>query len=213
MNERRSAIAQYEATVVLIVISLSLASIVYAGLKRESNLGSESIFVNERTMIGGSPAIELLRANSSSQTALSSLSMDDATSADGVLAFSGSSYSTTTSFCGGGSTTFFSVFASQAGLVQIITDGRPWISGSSASSLIVAPGWHEVMIVHGTSCSISLPGGSVVSGLWSPASTLVSSIPIEGGLSGTSFTLYLPTDGDPHRFLLTSAGGLDTGAL
>jgi hypothetical protein len=213
MNRRRVAIAQYEATVVLIMISLSLASIVYAGLRRESTLKSVSLFVNSETLIGGSPVIDRIVANSSSSTVLSSFSLDAASSTDGVLAFDGSGYSTSIEFCARGATTFFSVFTSQPGLVQITTDGRPWVSGSSGESIHVSPGWHEVMIAGGTSCSITLPGGKILGGPWSPGSAYVSSIPVDGNLNGTSFSFYVPTEGNLHHLLITSSGGFDIVAM
>ena len=119
----RAAIAQYEATIVLVVISLSLASVVYAGLRRESSVDPQPLFVNEETPIGGSPAIERVEVNSSSATTVYSLSLDDASSASGVLAFDGSAYSTIKSLCAAGVTTFFSVLATQAGTLGVATNG------------------------------------------------------------------------------------------
>ena len=209
----RTAIAQYEATVVLVVLSISLASVVYTGLRRESNLDPQPVFVNEETPIGGSPPIELVVADSSSATTVTSLSLDAASSTGGVLAFDGSAYSTTKSLCAPSTTTFFSVLATQSGALQVATSGQAWISGTWGSALTVAAGWHEVMIRGGASCSLTLPGGQVVPGQWSPSSPLVSSIPIEGPLSGTAFTFYVPTGGGAHSFLMTSSGGFDDVSL
>ena len=205
----RSAIAQYEATIVLVVISLSLASVVYAGLKRESSLDPEPLFVNGETTIGGSPTIERLEVNSSSATTLSSLSLDSASSTAGVLAYNGTAYSTTKSLCGVGVTTFFSVLASQAGTLAVATNGRSWVSGTWGGPVSVTSGWHEVMIQGGTSCTVTLPGGQAVPAQWSPSSTLVSSIPVEGALSGTAFTFYVPSGGGAHTLMITSSGGFD----
>jgi len=205
----RAAIAQYEATVVLVVVSLSLASIVYTGLGRESNLDPQPVFVNEETPIGGSPSIEVVVANSSSSTTITSLSLDAASSTGGVLEFDGSAYTTTKSLCAPSTTTFFSVLATQAGELQVSTNGQAWISGTWGSDLTVSAGWHEVMIRGGASCSVTLPGGQAVSEQWSPSSPFVSSIPIEGPLSGTAFTFYIPTGGSAHGLLITSSGGFD----
>jgi hypothetical protein len=205
----RAGIAQYEATVVLVVLSLSLASIVYGGLKREASLGPQPVFVNEETSIGGSPDIERVGVNSSSATTVSSFSLDEANSIDGVIAFDGSAYSTSTSLCLPGEATFFSVDAQQAGTLQVATDGRAWISGTWGTAMSVAPGWHELMIEGGTSCSITLPGGKVIAGGWNSSSPIVSPIPAEGSLTGTSFTFYIPNGGGPHRLLITSTGGFD----
>lgn len=206
---RRGAIAQYEATIVLVVISLSLASVVYAGLRRESRLEPSPLFVNGETDIGGSPPIERLEVNSSSTTTVSSLSLDAASSTKGVLEFNGSAFSTTTSLCGVGMTTFFSVFAAQAGTLEVSTNGGSWVSGVWGKSVSVASGWQELMIKDATSCVVTLPGGQTVPTQWSPASPLVSSIPIEGTLTGTAFTVYVPSGGGAHRLLITSSGGFD----
>ena len=208
MNSR-SAIAQYEATIVLVVISLSLASVVYTGLRRESSLDPDPLFVNEETTIGGSPAIQRLEVNSSSATTVSSLSLDAASSTAGVLAFNGSSYSTTRSLCAAGVTTFFSVMASHAGTLQVVTNGASWVSGAWAGTVSVSSGWQEVMIQGGTSCTVTLPGGQAVPTQWSPSSALVSSVPVDGALTGTAFTVYIPTGGGAHSLLLTSSGGFD----
>jgi hypothetical protein len=209
----RTAIAQYEATVVLVVLSLSLASIVYGGLKREASAGPEPVFVNEETPIGGNPPIERVGVNSSAATTVSSFSLDEASSTDGIIAFDGSAYSTSSSLCIGGKTTFFSVHVLQAGTLQVVSDGRAWVSGIWGAAVSVAPGWHELMIQGGTSCSITLPGGQVVAGRWNASSLFVSSIPAEGAFSGTSFTFYLPGGVGSHRVLITSTGGFDDVAL
>ena len=212
-TRRRGAIAQYEATVVLIVLSLSLSSIVYGGLKRETSLGAQPVFVNEETPIGGSPNIIRLGVNSSSTTTISSFSPDEVSSTAGVLAFDGTAYSTSSSLCAPGLTTFFSVLAPQAGTLQVTTDGRAWVSGTWGGAAAVSPGWQEVMIQGGTSCSMTLPGGQAVGAQWDPSSPLLSSIPVVGALSGTAFTFYLPSGGGSHRILLTSNGGFDDVAL
>ena len=212
MKSRR-AIAQYEATVVLVVISLSLASVVYAGLRRESSLDPQPVFVNDETPIGGSPAIERLEVNSSSAATIYSLSIDAASSGGGILALYGSSYSTTKSLCSAGATTFFSILAFASGP----GDGRHQRAvlglGDVGDSVSVTPGWQEVMIQGGTSCSVTLPGGGGVASQWSPSSALLSSIPVEGALTGTAFTIYLPNGGGSHTLLLTSSGGFDNAAF
>jgi hypothetical protein len=110
-------------------------------------------------------------------------------------------------------TTFYSVHAPETGTLSVTTDGRVWVAGTYGSSVTVGPGWREVMIQAGTHCSISIPGGQSVSEHWNASSPLVSSFPIEGALSGTSFTFYIPHGGGPHRLLLTSEGGFDNVAI
>jgi len=211
-RRNRAAIGQYEATLVLIVISLSLVSVVYSGLKRESRLSAQPVFVNRETKLAGSPDIFRLIANSSSQTTLTSFSIDSVSSSSGVLAFDGSSYSASASLCAAGVTTFFSVYVSQGGTLQASSNGQSWISGAWSTSATVVPGWREVMFQRATSCSVTLPGGQVVLGPWTPASTVLSALPIEGSPSGTSFTFHIPSAG-PHRFLITSLGGFDAAPL
>jgi hypothetical protein len=213
MKSRRAAIAQYEATIVLVMISLSLASIVYTSLRRESSLDPQPLFVNEETLIGGSPTIQRLEVNSSSATTVSSLSVDEASSAYGVLAFDGSTYSNMKSLCAAGVTTFFSVFASQSGTLEVTTNGKSWVSGTWGGAVSVSSGWHEVMIQGGTSCTLTLPGGQAVPRQWTPGSPLLSSVPVEGSLTGTSFTVYIPSGGGAHSILIISTGGLDTVSL
>jgi hypothetical protein len=208
----RSAIAQYEATIVLVVISLSLASVVYSGLRRESSIEPQPVFVNAETPLGGNPALERLEVNSSSATTLSSLSVDAASSTAGVLAFDGASYSAVKSLCAPGVTTFFSVLASQAGTLQVGTDGQSWVSGTWGGAVSVSPGWQEVMIEGGTSCTVTLPGGQAVPARWSP-SPFLTSVPVEGALTGTEFTLYFPVGGGSHSLLVTTSGGFDDVAL
>jgi len=209
----RPAIAQYEATVVLVVISLSLASIVYAGLRRESSLGTQPVFFSEETPIGGTPTIERVSLNSSTRTTISSFSIDGESSSGGIMEFNGSSYSTVNSLCDLGATTFFSVLASQTGTIEVATNGQPWVSGTWGSAVEVSSGWHEVMIQGGSTCSVTLPGGETVPDKWNSSSPLLSSIPVEGGLTGTTFAFYLPRGGGSHDLLLTSSGGFDHVAL
>jgi hypothetical protein len=208
----RVATAQYEATVVLVVVSLSLASIVYGGLRREASMGTSPVFVDEETPVGGTPEIVRIEVKSSTTTTISSLSLDEASSTSGTITFDGSSYSTSSSLCSAGMTVFFSVDAEVAGALDVATDGRAWISGTWGTAESVSPGWHELMIQDGTTCSITLPGGHVVSGSNS-SSPLVSPVPLEGAHTGTSFTLYIPSGGAAHRLLITSTGGFDNVAL
>jgi hypothetical protein len=209
----RAGIAQYEATIVLVVLSLSLGSIVYGGLKGETTMRAEPVFVNEKTLIGGNPPVARVFVNSSSPTSVTSFSVDEASSKDGILAFDGSSFSASGSLCAAGATTFFSVLAPHAGTLTVTTDGRAWVAGTFGSSATVGPGWQELMIKAGTSCSIILPGGQSVSGRWNSSSPFVSSIPIEGASSGTAFAFYIPGGGGPHRLLMTTTGGFDAVAL
>ena len=208
MKSRRG-IAQYEATVVLVMVSLSLASVVYSGLKRETQVSPQPVFVNAKTAIGGTPEIERVEVNASSPTSLSSLSLDGASSVTGVLAFDGSRYSTSGSLCAAGVTTFFSVLAAQQGTLQVSTNGNSWVSGTWATSVSVSAGWQEVMLQDASTCAITLPGGQVVPSQWTPSSKSVSSIPVDGSLAGLDYVFYIPDGGGSHSLLITSSGGFD----
>jgi len=205
----RRAIAQYEATVVLVVVSLSLASVVYEGLKPETRLDTGAVFVNQSTQLGGDPAIERLSANSSTPVTVSSLEVDSLDSHAGVLSFAGGGYSVSAALCRPGQTTFFSVYATEPGTVTVATDGQAWIAGLWAPSAVVSAGWQELMISGGSACTIALPGGQRVAGSWSAGSSLVSSVPLEGSMSGQEFVLFLPTGGAAQHVLLTTSGGFD----
>lgn len=207
----RPAIGQYEATLVLIVVSLSLASVVYDGLKSATRVSAQPVFINEETAIAGSPAMVLLAVNASAPTSITSLSVDAASSAGGILAL-GSGYTSTANYCAAGSTTFFSVYASQPGTLQVTGNGEAWISGRWWRSAQVSAGWQEVVISNATICSVILPGGQVISGQWSPSSVFVTGIPAQGSLSGIAFTFYLPAAGN-HRVLITTTGGFDSAAI
>lgn len=199
------AIAEYQAAVILVAISLALASVAYSAMGRRA-LEPEGVFSNSLVELGGTQPLVRLAVNSSESVALTSFSADGASSSAGVLDLGPAGYQTSQSLCLGGGTTFFSVLAPQAGTVQVTSNGQSWISGSWTSSEPEAAGWHEVMIDGATSCSVTLPGGEAVT---SPG-PLTSTVPVEGALNGTGFLLYVPTDSLQHVFLLTSDGGLDT---
>lgn len=205
----RRGIAQYEATVVLVVVSLALASVVYAGLKPESGLDPQPVFVNQETQVGGTPAIELVQVNASADTDITSLTLDGATSSAGILALGPEGYSASTSLCAAGEETFFSVLAPQAGTLTVSTNGQAWIAGAWGPAANVGAGWQEVMVEDGSSCSVTLPGGEAVSAQWSGSVASLSSIPAEGPRSGLGFSLYLPVGPGAHSLLITTTGGFD----
>ena len=209
----RSAIAQYEATVILVVLSLSLASVVYSGIKRESNIQQQPVFVNVETLVGGNPPILAVTVNASASTTVTSLSLDEASSVAGVLAFDGNAFTDSTSLCSPGKTTLFSVDVSQRGTLAVSTNGVAWASGSVGTSFAVQPGWHEVMISNGSTCTITMPGGQTVSGPWTATIAVLSSLPLDGSRTGPHFAIFVAEGGGAHSLLLTSAGGLDSVAL
>lgn len=203
----RRAIAQYEATVVLVVISLALAAVVYQGMKGLARTGPEPVFVAAVTPLGGSLGIERVVLNASSATTVSSLSVDSASSGSGVLALAGSRYLASSSLCGANVTTFFSVLASQAGTLSVSSDGESWVSGTWAVAAPVSAGWQEVIIQDASTCTVELPGGATLPAQWTSGPGALSSVPAEGALSGTGFTFFIPTGPGEHTVLITTNGG------
>jgi hypothetical protein len=136
--------------------------------------------------------------------------VDGVSSQDGVLYLDGSgNYGTTpSSLCLQGATTFFSVFAQSAGLLQVQSNGNAWIDGHWAASLAVASGWNEVMISDASSCAVVTPSGATVSG----PGPGVSGLPMTGVIPSLSFTLYVPSSGSPdlsQLLVIFSDGGYD----
>ena len=197
-------ISGFVATLVLVAISLSLSYVVYEGVSRFSP-GRQEIFTNQVIDIGGSPEILEIRVNASSPGAPTALDADSASSQTGLLYFDGTSFGTTKQLCLPNATTFFSVYAETAGLLQAASNGRTWIDGHLTGSLNVGPGWHEVMFSDASSCEVRGTGGSP---LTYPGGD-VDSVPILGLATSSSFTLFIPTDGLSHSLVLVFEGGLD----
>jgi hypothetical protein len=204
MKAPRRGVAQYEAAVVLVAISLAMTSVLYSAVRKQT-IAPEAVFANSLVDLGGSPPLVRLAVNGSEPVTLTSFAADDANSVDGILYLDSGGYHSSQSLCAAGGTTFFSVLATQSGPLRVASNGQSWISGAWTSSQPEAPGWHEVMIVGASTCSLTLPGGQVVAA----PGLLTSSVPVEGALNGTSFVLCVPTDPSPHSFLVTTSGGLD----
>jgi len=205
MRPSRRGVAQYEAAVVLVAISLAMTSILYSAVKRQT-LSPEAVFANSTVDLGGNPMLVRLAVNGSQSVTLTSFAADEADSVDGILYIDSVGYHYSPSLCTPSGTTFFSVLATQPGLLSVTSNGRSWISGAWTGSQLETPGWHEVMIAGASSCSITLPGGQVVT----TQGPLTRSVPVEGAINGTSFVLCLPTDSSKHIFLLTTSGGFDS---
>lgn len=206
-TRRGRAIAQYEATVVLVVISLALAAVVYQGMRGLARTSPEPVFVAAVTPLGGALGIERVVLNASTATTVSSLSVDSASSGSGVLALDSAGYSVSSSLCGPNLTTFFSVLAPQAGTLAVSSDGESWVSGTWGGSVAVSEGWQEVIIQDAASCTVTLPGGATVPSQWKESAGALSSVPVEGALSGTGFAFFIPTGQGEHRVLITTNGG------
>lgn len=201
---RSRGISGFIATLILVAIALSLSYAVYEGVSRLTP-PKTIVYSNQVLTIAGSPEIEEVQVNASSRSALQALEADSAGSPSGILYFNGTEYGTTRQLCLAGGTTFFSVLAAAPGQIDVTASGSVWIDGVSTDSLSVTSGWQEVMISDASTCSVAAPGGSSLA----YPSGQVSSIPLIGSMSSTSFTLFVPTDGHSHSLILVFDGGYD----
>jgi flagellin-like protein len=202
---RSRGVSGFVATLILVAITLSLSYVVFQGVSRLTTPRDE-IFSNQVLDIGGSPDLLRFQVNASSASSPQAFQADDASSGGGVLYFNGTGYGTTRQLCIPGATTFFSVYASTAGLLRAEANGRVWIDGYWTGSLEVQPGWHELMFSDSTSCTVTDPDGSDLSF----PDALVSSLPLTGSIPSTGFVIYVPTDGARHSLVLVFDGGFDT---
>jgi len=201
---RVRGISGFVATLILVVISLSLSYAVYEGVSRLAP-PREGVFANQALTLGGSPEIMEVEINASSPNTPQAFEADDASSRTGVLYFDGTSYGTTQGLCLPGATTFFSVYTQTSGLLQAVSNGRASIDGYWTGSLVVGPGWHEVMFLGASSCQVTLPDGSAPSF----PSTSLTSVPFIGSIPSARFVVYVPTDGLGHSLILVFDGGYD----
>jgi len=201
---RSRGIGGFVATLVLVTITLSLSYVVYEGVSRFS-APKEVVFSNQALTLAGTPEILEVEVNSSSPTVPQVLQADDASSSAGILDFNGTTYGTTDQLCLAGSTTFFSVYASTAGLLQATASGRVWIDGYWTSSLRVTTGWHELMFSDASRCTVIPPDGSPVS----VTGRDVSSLPLIWSVPSEAFTAFVPTEGARHSLVLVFDGGYD----
>jgi len=204
---RSRGVSGFVATLLLVSISLSLSYVVYQGVSRLSP-PSEAVFSNQSMSLGGSPEVVQFQINASSATTLRALEADDASSGSGVLYFNGTAYGSSPRLCAPGATTFFSVHASSSGpLAASAAGGATWIDGHRTSSLVVGPGWHEVMFSDAAVCQVTLPGATTP--LVSFPGPGLSAVPFSGASPSTGFLLWVPTDGRAHSLVLVSDGGVD----
>jgi len=203
MNRSRG-ISGFIATLILVAISLSLSYVVYQAVSSFSAPKAE-VFSNQSLALGGAPDVVEFQVNVSAPANPQALEADNVNSHEGVLYFGASGYGTTPGLCLSTATTFFSVYATNAGTIQTVTDGTVTIDGQSTASLVVAQGWHEIMFTDASSCQVRGPDGSNIS----YPGPLVSTVPLIGSFPSTSFRLFLPTDGGSHSLLLVFDGGYD----
>lgn len=214
MSPRSSpGLSSYVATLILVVISLSLSYVVYEGVRSfdPGKQQEDATFTNQLLLLPGSPQdILLVTVNASQQETPAALEAGSAISSQGLLYLttSGSYGTLSASLCTAGATTFFSVFSATPGILQVQSNGESWIDGRWANSLAVASGWNEVMISNASSCLVVMPDGVTASGL----EEQVSPVPIIGTLTSNTFRFYLPTEGSgPGSLLLVfDDGGYDS---
>lgn len=203
---RRSAgVSSFVATLIIVMISLSLSYVVYQGVRGFSLGKGQDTFSNQTTLLQGSPDILQVVVNSSQATTPLAFEVDSASSKSGILYFDGSGYASTPSLCVAGGTTFFSLFAASTGTVQVSSNGVSWIDGHLTASLPAQPGWNEVMISGASSCSVSGPGV----GEATYPSAAISAVPLLGSAPSNGFAFYLPAEGTGPSMLVVFDGGED----
>ncbi|MGA2663729.1 MAG: hypothetical protein ABSF83_02120 [Nitrososphaerales archaeon] len=204
---RSRGVSGFVATLLLVSISLSLSYVVYEGVSRLTP-PSEAVFSNQSLALGGSPDVIQFQVNASAEATPRALEADDASSGSGILYFNGTAYGTSQRLCASGATTFFSVYASTPGpLVAASSGGATWIDGDLTGSLVVGPGWHEVMFSDARACQVTPPGAPAPIASF-PAADL-SAVPFTGASPSTGFLVWVPTDGDGHSLVMVFDGGLD----
>lgn len=196
-----------QSALLITVISLSMAYVAYSQMRAPRSAPSP-VFVNNSHLLDGQPALLLVQTNASRVVNLQAIQIDGY-APRGILSFDGTNYSTIQSLCQAGRTTFFSVFVPFQGSLRVFTDGQTWISGSWATFAAVARGWNEVVIVNGSSCSVTLPDGSSVTSQGSR----VAEVPVTGQLNSSSFRFFIPWSGYGHVLLLVFQEGVDRLAL
>jgi flagellin-like protein len=199
-----SGVSGFVATLILVAITLSLSYMVYEAVSSMTPPRQE-IFTNQVLDLGGNPEMVEVKVNASAPASPQAFEADDASSQAGLLYFNGTAYGTTTQLCLPGATTFFSVFASSAGLLQATSNGQVLIDGQYSSSLPVNQGWHEIVIIDATTCQVTAPDGEELTF----PSAMVSGVPLVGPVPSGSFLAFVPTDDFSHSLVFVFDGGYD----
>jgi hypothetical protein len=204
----RVGLAELYAAILIVAITLVLASLVYSQLRYP--VRPQPVYSSTSYSILGSPSILHLRINSSSASSISELRIDSASSSQpGILALQGGAgYSAIPTLCAADTTTFFSVNVTLRGELQVAGNGIPWVDGIQTSAAVVVPGLHEVMISNATTCAVTLPGEEHVAF----PSPYILSVP-EETTSSLSVTLLVPYLSSPHSLTAIMTGGIETFAF
>ncbi len=196
MITRRAAVAELYATLVVISITFSMSYVIYSELSAPRT-GDRLVFLNRTSVIEGPPELVLLQVNVSKPTTLVSVQIDNISASSGILALGLNGYANSPTPCGSGLVTFFSVRTSAPAQLNLRSNGETWMGGYWSNAGAVGVGWTEVMINNASSCSVSVPGGTI------------STLPLSGTNESTNFRLFLPVASGTHYALLMFTGGFD----
>jgi hypothetical protein len=185
----------------VVAVTVALSYMVYSEVRVP--VAARPIFVASSTERFGSPSVLELAVNSSAPTSVSEFRVDGASSLSGVLALSGSGYTSSDSLCAAGETTFFSVLTG-SGLLSVTGPGSTIIDGSAVSSEAVSAGWHQLMISDSAACTVTLPGGTALT----YPSADVSTVPFAAAGS-RSFVFLIPFVSVGHTVTISFAGGVE----
>jgi hypothetical protein len=198
-------VAELYSAVLIVGIVVALSYLVFAHAVVPRHLVNAMVVAQQYT-IYGKPSLLFLQLDSSRVVNIDELRVDTASSLSGVLYLGQNGYGVIEGLCAPGLTTFFSVFAPVAGNLAVVTNGQPWVDGNRVSSETVRAGWHEVIIMNGSTCEIALPGGESLSTL----AGSVSTIPMIRSINSTSIESYAPYATNGHSITLVSEAGVET---
>jgi hypothetical protein len=196
---------------VIVAVTLALSYLVYSAMRTQTTGvdSSPPVLSSRSYSVYGTQSLRFLQVNSSVPTNVYAVEVDNASSIAGFLDLTHVGYGVARTLCIEDGVTFFSVYSSTNGLLNVSTNGTAWIDGRSGSSTDVSPGWHEVMLSDSENCSVTLPDGQTIG----PGSTDVSPIPMIAGGGpgeGRSFEFIFPYDGSGHTATITFNGAIET---
>lgn len=199
----RRGVSTFVATLVLVSIALSLSYVVYEGVSKIAPPEQE-VFTNQLYQVGGPLGLVQIVVNSSAPGSPLAFEADGSSSQSGILYYNGTGYGTTNGLCLAGATTFFSIMTG-SGTFTAASNGDAWIDGRWTDSMVVQPGWQEVMFSDASSCTVTLPDGQ------SPVfpGPNVSAVPMMGNVPSSTFDLYVPAGSSEGPFLLVFDGSYD----
>ena len=196
----RGAASEVYSAVVVVAITLALSGAAY--FLADFHVSPVPVYSERSFATYGTPSFLHVLVNSSAPTSPAELRVDGASSLRGVLALTSNGYSTTSSLCNPGETTFFSVLTT-TGTVSVLGSGVSWVDGVQTSEASVLGGWHEVVISNGSDCAVNLPGGIQASA----ASPYLSPLPRVSS-SSRFFIFLVPYSSSGHLLTMVFDGGI-----